>query len=88
MNQAREVARSADREMDAVIAEAARQAGYEAGFGLQGCDLSKSGFWAAYTRQSMEEQRNNNRLPEYLPVPRKRRAWASWSLGSTFCMIQ
>ena len=53
-------------EMDLIIASAAKAADYEGGFGLSGCDLAEDGWWAAYTRQSTEEQRNNNRLAEYL----------------------
>ena len=46
--------------------EAAKAAGYEEGFGLKGCDLTKPIWWAAYVRQSLEEQAQNNRIPEYL----------------------
>ena len=53
-------------ERDLIIASAAKAAGYEEGFGLSGCDLAEDGWWAAYTRQSTEEQRSNNRLAEYL----------------------
>ena len=53
-------------EMDQLIASAAKAAGYEEGFGLVDCDLADNGWWAAYARQSTEEQRNNNRLAEYL----------------------
>lgn len=35
-------------------------------FGVEGCDLSKPKWWAAYTRQSLEDQAKNNRLPDYL----------------------
>jgi hypothetical protein len=35
-------------------------------FGVEGCDLSKPKWWAAYIRQSLEEQAQNNRIPEYL----------------------
>lgn len=48
------------------IAQAAKTAGYEKGFGVQGCDLSQSVWWASYARQSLDQQVNNNRLPEYL----------------------
>jgi DNA invertase Pin-like site-specific DNA recombinase len=48
------------------IEEAARAAAYEEGFGIQGCDLSKPMWWAAYVRQSLEEQAQNNRVPDYL----------------------
>ena len=50
---------------DEYIDEAAKAAGYES-FGLRGCDLSLTHWWAAYTRQSLEEQADNNRIPEYL----------------------
>jgi site-specific DNA recombinase len=53
-------------QFDSFIDKAAREAGYEEGFGTRGCDLTKSNWWVAYTRQSSEEQSNNNRLPEYL----------------------
>jgi site-specific DNA recombinase len=52
--------------LDRYIVEAARAAGYEEGFGLIGCDLTKPGWWAAYTRQSLKEQAENDRLAEYL----------------------
>jgi DNA invertase Pin-like site-specific DNA recombinase len=52
--------------MDEYIAQAAKAAGYEKGFGIQGCDLSKPVWWAAYCRQSLDQQAQNNRLPEYL----------------------
>lgn len=48
------------------IRQAALSAGYEHGFGAEGCDLSKPTSWAAYCRQSLDEQGNNNRLPDYL----------------------
>ena len=48
------------------IAQAAKTACYEKGFGIQGCDLSKPIWWAAYCRQSLDQQTQNNRLPEYL----------------------
>ena len=35
---------------------AAEAAGYEEGFGVEGCDLTKASWWAAYVRQSLEEQ--------------------------------
>ena len=53
-------------EMDLIIASAAKAAGYEEGFGLSGCDLTEDGWWSSYARQSTQEQRNNNRLAEYL----------------------
>jgi DNA invertase Pin-like site-specific DNA recombinase len=53
--------------MDQWITTAARAAGYEEGFGVKGCDLSvPKKWWAASTRQSTEEQRSNNHIPEYL----------------------
>ncbi len=52
--------------LDDYIIEAAKAAGYENGFGIQGCDLSKPIWWAAYCRQSLDQQAHNNRLPEYL----------------------
>jgi len=51
---------------DHFIDEAARAAGYEEGFGVRGCDLSQTEWWAAYTRQSRKEQAENDRLVEYL----------------------
>jgi hypothetical protein len=51
---------------DFLIDKVASEAGYLEGFGVRNCDLNKSHWWAAYTRQSWEEQSNNNRLPEYL----------------------
>lgn len=36
------------------IAQVAKTAGYEKGFGVQGCDLSKPIWWAAYCRQSLD----------------------------------
>jgi DNA invertase Pin-like site-specific DNA recombinase len=60
-------AETIDKEtLDKYIAEAARAAGYEGGFGIEGCDLSLATLWAAYCRQSLEQQSQNNRLPEYL----------------------
>jgi len=53
-------------QLDCYILEAARAAGYEEGFGLKGCDLNKTIWWAAYCRQSLEEQAQNSRLPDYL----------------------
>jgi len=51
---------------DHFIDEAAKAAGYEEGFGVRGCDLSRKEWWAAYTRQSRKEQAENDRLAEYL----------------------
>ena len=52
--------------LDRYILEAARAADYEQGLGVIGCDLTKSGWWAAYARQSSREQAENDRLAEYL----------------------
>ncbi len=51
--------------MDEYIAQAAKAVGYEKGFGIRGCELSKTICWAAYCRQSLDQQTQNNRLPEY-----------------------
>jgi site-specific DNA recombinase len=48
------------------IEAAAAAAEYEDGFGIEGCDLSSTHWWAIYQRQSEEEQCYNNRLPDYL----------------------
>lgn len=48
------------------IKQAAASAGYQQGFGIEGCDLNQGCWWAAYCRQSLDEQGNNNRLPDYL----------------------
>jgi hypothetical protein len=53
-------------ELNLHIAEAAKAASYEKGFGITGCDLSMSVWWAGYCRQSLDQQSHNNRLPEYL----------------------
>jgi hypothetical protein len=53
-------------ELDRLVDIAGKAAGYEGGFGLKGCDLSKAIWWAAYIRQSLEEQAQNNRIAEYL----------------------
>ena len=52
--------------LDEHVAQAAKSASYEKGFGITGCDLSQPIWWAAYCRQSLDQQVNNNRLPEYL----------------------
>jgi len=52
--------------IDEYVAQAAKAAGYDKGFGIPDCDLSKPIWWAAYCRQSLDQQVNNNRLPEYL----------------------
>ena len=48
------------------VLEAAKAAGYEAEFGVTGCDLNLRHWWVAYTRQSTREQAENDRLGEYL----------------------
>ena len=53
-------------ELGDLVKVAAEAAGYEEGFGVEGCDLTKASWWAAYIRQSLEEQAQNNRIPEYL----------------------
>ncbi len=53
-------------ELNQYIAEAARVSNYEKGFGITGCDLTMSIWWAGYCRQSLDQQSHNNRLPEYL----------------------
>ena len=55
-----------EREMDRWIESATRSVGYEHGFGVRGCDLSQAEWWASYIRQSLEEQKSNSRLVEYL----------------------
>jgi len=52
--------------LDRYILEAAKTAAYEQGFGVAGCDLSLRYWWAAYARQSLREQAENDRLAEYL----------------------
>jgi hypothetical protein len=42
--------------LDEYIVEAASTAGYEKGFRIQGCDLSKPIWWAGYCRQSLDQQ--------------------------------
>lgn len=54
------------KELSDLIKVAAEAAGYEEGFGVEGCDLTKARWWAAYVRQSLEEQAQNNRIAEYL----------------------
>ncbi len=51
---------------DVYIHQAAKTVGYEHGFGITGCDLTKPTWWAGYCRQSLDQQTQNNRLPEYL----------------------
>ena len=55
-----------DETVDKYVLQAAKAAGYEKGFGIRDCDLSKPIWWAAYCRQSLDQQTQNNRLPEYL----------------------
>ena len=45
--------------------EAAQSAGYQDGFGVKGCDLSQRHWGAIYTRQSLREQAENDRISEY-----------------------
>jgi len=52
--------------LDEYIGQAAKAAGYQNGFGITGCDLLLMVWWAAYCRQSLDQQSHNNRLPEYL----------------------
>ena len=47
------------------IKEAAKSAAYEDGFGIKVCDLSQRNWGAVYTRQSLREQADNDRLGEY-----------------------
>ena len=54
----------AENKLQDYITAAAKAAGYE-GFGMKDCDLSKPIWWAAYCRQSLDQQTKNNRLPEY-----------------------
>jgi hypothetical protein len=53
-------------QLDHYIEEVAKVVGYKEGFGVKGCDLTKPICWAAYMRQSLEEQALNNRLTDYL----------------------
>jgi len=55
-----------DETLDEYVIQAAKAAGYEKGFGIRDCDLSKPIWWAVYCRQSLDQQTQNNRLPEYL----------------------
>jgi len=47
------------------IEEAAKASAYEDGFGIKDCDLSQRHWWAVYTRQSLREQAESDRLSEY-----------------------
>jgi len=51
--------------LEGYVRKVARVADYEA-FGASGCDLKKCEWWAVYIRQSLQQQSNNNRLPDYL----------------------
>ena len=66
MNMAIRDAPLTQEEIDMLVDAAARAAGYEEGFGIRDCDLTQSDWWAAYIRQSREEQAKNNRISEYL----------------------
>ena len=55
-----------DETLDEYILQAAKAADYEKGFGIKDCDLLKPIWWAGYCRQSLDQQTQNNRLPEYL----------------------
>ncbi len=57
---------STHEELGHHVKAAAEATGYKDGFGVVGCDLSKPIWWAIYCRQSLDEQGNNNRLPDYL----------------------
>ena len=48
------------------VVEAAKASDNTEGFGLSGCDPSQRHWWAAYTRQSLREQAENDRIGEYL----------------------
>jgi site-specific DNA recombinase len=48
------------------VKAAAEAAGYKDGFGVEGCDLNSTHWWAIYCRQSLDEQGDNNRLNDYL----------------------
>lgn len=70
-----------EEKLDRYIEEAAKAAGYDGGFGVRECDLSNTIWWAAYARQSLEEQtRSKLRITAYLTtfalVPRKLRRLA------------
>lgn len=53
-------------ELGNYVKAAAEAAGYKEGFGVPGCDLNLTHWWAIYCRQSLDEQGNNNRLYDYL----------------------
>jgi len=53
-------------EFDALIDIVAMKPEFKDCFAIRGCDLSQNQWWAAYVRQSLDEQSRNNRLPEYL----------------------
>ena len=52
-------------QIQSYVVAAAKESQYE-GFGAEGCDLNLPNWRASYTRQSLEEQTQNNRLPDYL----------------------
>jgi hypothetical protein len=53
-------------EFDTLIDTVATKPEFNECFAIRGCDLSLNHWWAAYVRQSLDEQTRNNRLPEYL----------------------
>ena len=53
-------------EFDALIDTVATKPEFSECFAIRGCDLLLNHWWAAYVRQSLDEQARNNRLPEYL----------------------
>ncbi|MFC1956840.1 recombinase family protein [Chloroflexota bacterium] len=55
-----------EEEFDALIDLVASKPEFNDWFGVRGCDLLHNNWWAAYIRQSLEEQSRNNRLAEYL----------------------
>ena len=55
-----------NEELQAAIDSISSLEEFKESFGVVGCDLSEVGWWAVYARQSLEEQRRNNRLAEYL----------------------
>jgi len=63
----KEIQTVTEEEFIRYIGEAAQAANYQQqGFGITGCDLLLMVWWAAYCRQSLDQQAQNNRLPEYL----------------------
>jgi len=53
-------------EFDVLIDTVATKPEFSDCFAIRGCDLSLNHWWAAYARQSLDDQARNNRLPEYL----------------------